>query len=312
MRFLVVFWLFVSTAIADDGKSLSGLQWLEKVDHAMRNLSYRGTVVLLKNGQLDTMKYRHGFEDGIEVETLSSLNSPLREVTRKANEISCLYKDSSQKVDGHQPIDRSFIVNLPRHFDNLDGQYLVAVTDQEMVAMRPVRLVAVLPKDELRYARKIWVDSETYLPLKLEVYGLDGHAIEQVVFTELVVDSVGPAAESAKSSSAHQHHRHHLTAEDFDKSAFQLKNWPKGFETVFFIRNMMQKGRKSVDHLLISDGFSSISVYFEAKGEHPVEGPRSLGAVNSFSKVLDNWQITVLGEVPAKTVELVAAGVAVR
>lgn len=312
MRFLVVFWLFLSSAIADDGKTLSGEQWLEKVDRAMRNLSYHGTVVLLKNGQLDTMKYRHGFEDGIEVETLSSLNSPLREVTRKANEIICLYTESSQKIGGRQPVDRSFIVNLPRHFDNLDGQYLVAVADQEMVAMRPATMIAVLPKDELRYARKIWVDSENYLPLKLEVYGLDGHAIEQVVFTELAVDGTTSAAEPPKPSTGNQRHQHQLTAEDFDKSAFQLKNWPKGFETVFFIRNMMQKGQKSVDHLLISDGFSNISVYFEAKGEHPVEGPRGLGSVNSFSKVLANWQITVLGEVPAKTVEWVAAGVAVR
>lgn len=67
-----------------------------------------------------------------------------------------------------------------------------------------------------------------------------------------------------------------------------------------------------MDHLLISDGFSSVSVYFEAKGEKGIEGLRSLGPVNSYSRVIDDLQITALGEVPVQTVELVAKGVSLR
>jgi sigma-E factor negative regulatory protein RseB len=37
-----------------------------------------------------------------------------------------------------------------------------------------------------------------------------------------------------------------------------------------------------------------------------------LGSVNSYSRVLGMYQITVLGEVPAQTVEIIALGITLR
>lgn len=315
MRFFIVFLLFISCAFADEHHSLTGGQWLTKVGNAMKAQDYHGTVVFMKNGQIDTMKYQHTVENGIEHERLVSLNSPLREITRKSDEISCWYKETSQKVESHQPIDRSFIVNLPVSPERLDAQYLLVVAGQEMIAMRPAQIIAVLPKDELRYARKIWVDTASWLPLKVEVYGAEGNTLEQVLFTEFVVDSAANHHSASEQTTIHDEHalqRHESQADVFENSVFQLRNWPAGFEKVFFIRNTMQQSKKTVEHLLISDGFSNISVYFEAKGEKSVEGLRTLGPINSFSRVIGDLQVTVLGEVPAQTVEFVASGVALR
>ncbi len=312
MRYLIVFLLCIVSAYADE-KQLTGQQWLDKINHAMKTLNYQGTVVFMKNSHLDTMRYQHRIEKGIEYETLSSLNSPLREVTRKSNQISCLFKETGEHAVDQHPIDRSFIVNLPQNTANLDQQYLLTVVGQESIAMRATQIIAVLPKDQLRYARKIWVDAESFLPLKIEVYGLDGNTLEQVLFTDLKLDALEEDASAVgeEKIELNQNAIHDLGAA-FDSSPFRLKNWPEGFKSVFFVRNSLQKSKKTVDHLLISDGFSSISVYFEPKDQQALEGLRSLGSVNSFSRVLGDLQITVLGEVPAKTVEFVAAGVALR
>ncbi|MCK9605664.1 MAG: MucB/RseB C-terminal domain-containing protein [Methylomonas sp.] len=313
MRFLFVFLFFVSCAFANDDQTLSGQQWLEKVNHAMKSLNYHGTVVFMRHGQVDTMRYQHTFENGIETERLTSLNSPLREVTRQSNEISCLYKESQQKIETQHPIDRSFIVNLPLKPERLHDEYLFAVAGQEMIAMRPAQIIAVLPKDDLRYARKLWIDTASLLPLKVEVYGLDGKTLEQVLFTDLNVDLLNTHTDADQTAvDKSKHHQMVSQAEAFEKSPFELKKWPAGFEKIFFIRNTMQKSRKTVDHLLISDGFSSVSVYFEAKSEKSIEGLRTLGPVNSYSRVIDDLQVTALGEVPVQTVELVAKGVSLR
>lgn len=309
MRFLIVFFLFVSAAVAENNPSSDGLVWLKKVGEAMKSHNYHGTVVFMKNGQIDTMRYQHTFEQGVEFEKLTSLNSPLREVIRKSSEIRCLYKETSQKIEASYPLDRSFIVNLPLQPDKASEQYLLAVAGQEMIAMHPAQIIAILPKDELRYARKIWVDTENFLPLKVEVYGLGGQAIEQVMFTELELDQNQPASEPAVAESAPAHGGQ---IERVENPPFELKNWPVGFEKKFFIRNTMQQSKKTVEHLMISDGFSNISIYFEAQGDKPLEGPRSLGPVNLYGRVIGNWQVTVLGEVPAQTVELVASGLSPR
>ncbi|MGR8932263.1 MAG: MucB/RseB C-terminal domain-containing protein [Gammaproteobacteria bacterium] len=303
-----------SPVFADETATYTGKEWLAKAGSAMKTLDYHGTVIFMKNDQIDTMKYRHTVEDGIETERLTSLNSPLRELVRKSNQISCLYKDTHKKIESYHPMDRSFIVSLPLTPERLDGQYLLAVAGQELIAMRPSQIIAVLPKDELRYARKIWVDRESSLPLKVEVYGSEGNALEQVMFTEFAVDPAEMENEGDHAVPIDEKRAHNQVdlTKNFDDAGFRLNHWPAGFEKVFFVRNNMQPSKKIVDHLLISDGFSNVSVYFETKGEHPATGLRTLGSVNSYSRVIGNHQVTVLGEVPAQTVEFVASGVALH
>lgn len=310
MRSFLFCLLFISSAFADDGQNLNGQQWLKDVSDAMKSRSYHGTVVFMKHGQVDTMKYQHSVENGIELERLVSLNSPLREITRNSGEINCLYKEDSQKVESHHPIDRSFIVNLPLNPEQVSEQYLIAVAGQEMIAMRPAQIIAILPKDDLRYARKLWVDTATWLPLKVEVYDLDGNTLEQVLFAELIVDDANTSSQTLQS--IHKQHHHEFKLAAFENSAYQLKKLPAGFEKIFFIHTSMQESKKQVDHLLISDGFSNISIYFEAKGDKGIEGRRILGPVNSYSRVIGDVQVTAMGEVPMATIELVANSVAMR
>jgi sigma-E factor negative regulatory protein RseB len=267
----------------------------------------------MKNGQLDTMKYRHSLEAGVEQERLSSLNTPLREVTRKHNEVSCLFKETKQKVINHHPLDSSFIINLPQSNDNLDKLYSITLLGNESVAMLPTQILDIKPKDQYRYARKIWIETQHYLPLKVEVYNVDGSILEQVLFTDLKIDGNSDVNASAiDENSLHVTHIHSTQAEPFEQAPFMLKNWPQGFNTVFFIRNSLQQSQKAVDHLLISDGFSSVSIYLEPKQDQGLQGLNSLGSVNSYSRVIDKFQITVLGEVPAKTVEYIATGIVLR
>ncbi|WP_347986828.1 MucB/RseB C-terminal domain-containing protein [Methylomonas sp. AM2-LC] len=311
--FLITAILFVSVAHAED-KLLSAPQLFENMKHALKSLNYQGTVVLMKNGQLDTMRYKHSVVEGVEQERLSSLNSPLREVTRKASEVSCLFKETSQKVINHHPVDSSFIINLPEDSSQIDALYSLAKQGKESIAMLPAEIITIQPKDQLRYSRKVWIESQYFLPLKVEVYDLNGMILEQLVFTDLKVEGINdpnPVVETNETT-LQVKHLHASQAEPYENAPFVLKNWPAGFKTLFFIRNSMQQAQKAVEHLLISDGFSSVSIYMEPKEAQGVEGLHSLGSVNSYSKVLDTYQITVLGEVPAQTVEFIATGITLR
>jgi len=179
--------------------------------------------------------------------------------------------------------------------------------------MLPTQIISVQPKDQLRYPRKIWIETQHFLPLKAEAYNQDGSTLDQMMFTNLQLVS-DPAADFGVTNAKDLQvkHIHATQAEPFENASFMLKNWPAGFKTVFFMRNSLEQSQKSVDHLLISDGFSSVSVYLGPKENDTVEGLHSLGSVNSFSRVIDNSQITVLGEVPVQTVEFIANGITLR
>lgn len=309
LRSLVIFLINLPLVLAEE-VSFNALQWLEHMSAAMKTINYQGTVVFMKNGLLDTMKYRHNIVDGVEQEQLISLNTPLREVVRKNNEVSCFYKETNQKVINHHPVDTSLLINLPQDLRQLTSLYELSSVGKEAIAMRPTEIISIQAKDQFRYNRKIWLDSANYLPLKVEVYNLDGSILEQLVFTDLRIEaSQEPVLTEVSNQPVQIKHIHSSQAEPFENAGFILKNLPSGFKSLFFIRNSMQQSQKAVDHLLLSDGFSSVSVYMEPKEANAVEGIHTLGSVNSYSRVLENYQLTVLGEVPAKTVEFIGSGI---
>ena len=59
-----------------------------------------------------------------------------------------------------------------------------------------------------------------------------------------------------------------------------------------------------VTQMVFSDGLSAISIFIEPDDgdEDDVDGLSSRGAVNMYHKVMDDHLITVVGEVPPRTV----------
>ncbi len=312
LRSIVVFFLAISTVFAGE-QNINAQQWLEKMSLAMKRLNYQGTVVFFKNGQLNTMKYSHTVSKGLEQERLLSLNSPLREIIRDTESVYCVFKESAKVVINHHPVSKSFIVDLPDNFSAVRSFYYFDLLSDASVAMHPAYVVSINSKDDYRYNRKIWIDKQSLLPLKVEIFNLADTAVEQVVFTDFQVGhSLGLVSMDAKIDDSNTKYIHQSVASSIDDAGFILQNIPPGFKPVFFTQMKMDNSQLAVDHLLLSDGFSSVSVYRESKTEDTQVGLQTLGAVNSFTHIMGDFYITAMGEVPAKTVQFIAQGARLR
>ncbi len=316
--------LAVGTASAEENQR-TAKDILHKMVNAMSVSNFQGTVIFLKNDKLEAMKYFHSAMDKQEQERLVSLNSPPREIVRNSDQIRCFYKLTRQVIVDHRPYEHSFIVDVPKNLDELDAIYHFEVAGEEDVAMLPSYVVAIQPKDDFRYVRKIWVSKAQFLPMKAVVYGLNGLVLEQVVFTDIQIDkpvsekmaksavvNKSPVPESLPPADAAQ------ANSAPEQTAFEVTALPQGFKQIFFSRKPLRQSEQPVDHLLLSDGFASVSVYVESKkanlsaSDSIPEGIHSAGAINSLSRVLADSQLTVLGEVPAATIKFIAEGVKLR
>ena len=277
-------------------------------------LNYQGTVVFFKNGKLEPMQYVHAAKNGDQQERLLSLNSPLREIIRDAGQVSCLFKETQQRlVDYRPPFERSFLVDVPKNPDDMGASYRFEIVGEEDVAMLPSYVVAIQPKDKARYPRRIWVEKQQFLPLKTVLYDNSGVLLEQVVFTGIEVKDELPFVDIKLldiTNPAHDIHQFH--PQTSDQADFVVTRLPKGFREFFFTRKPMHNADQPVDHLFLSDGFTSVSIYMEDKSAALQPGLQSIGAVNSFSRTINNYQLTVMGEVPAQTVEFIAEGIKLR
>ena len=314
-RLVFVFFISVNFVFADES-DIEAIQWLEKMSQAMKKLNYQGTVVFAKNGRIDTMKYFHATNgNGLEQERLLSLNSPMREVVRDAGKVHCIFLDSEKALIDHRPVSESFLVEVPKDFSALKDVYQYSFAGEELVAMLPAMIISIEAKDKNRFRRKIWIDKQYFLPLKEEVYDLEGKPVKQVVFADLHVGTQLPFVEVDEKTknitieNIHQIDSSSLAGKTKD---VVLENIPAGFKIEFFTRMDRVNSENSVDHLLLSDGFSSISVYRETKTKNTKKGLQALGAVNLFTHIGKNHQITAMGEVPATTVQSIAQGVHFR
>lgn len=312
LKVLVLFLSLASSAFAADSEQNPG-ESLLRMQQAMNQLNYQGTVAFLRNGKLNVLKYTHVSANGIGQERLVSLNSPLRETIRDADKVSCFFPETSRVIVDHRPAARSFLIDLPEQLSGLEEYYRFSFSGEEQVAMQPAKVLDISPKDPYRYARRIWIDSKLYLPLKVEVYNRLGNTIEQVVFTELEVKTDLPFVDVDSALEDKEVQRiHHRRPMPFETAGFELTQVPGGFRQQFFVQMTLKDNPIPVEHLLLSDGFSSVSVYLESKSTNIELGPRSTDSVNAFSRRIGNYILTVMGEVPEETVRYIAEGVEIR
>jgi sigma-E factor negative regulatory protein RseB len=311
-HFFIVLLLSIEIVSAREPE-LNAQQVLRKMNHAMGVLNYQGTVAFLKNGKLEPMKYVHAAAKGVQQERLLSLNSPPREIVRDAGKVRCLFKETQESIVDHRPFERSFLVDVPDNLDQMESIYQFEVVGEENVAMLPSYVVSIQPKDNARYPRKIWIEKEHFLPLKIVLYDNSAVPLEQVVFTDIEVKETLPFVDVKFLDTAHPaQHIHQFQPQSSDQAAFVVTELPKGFREVFFTRKPIHNAEQPVDHLLLSDGFTSVSIYMENKSGAMQSGLQSVGAVNSYSRIINNYQLTVMGEVPSETVKFIAEGIKLR
>jgi len=289
----------------------TGIEWLTGMRQATSSLNYQGVVAYIKDQQVESFKLFHQVNEGQERERLVSMNSPLREVVRTDGNVARYSADSQQVVVETKPANQSVLMSLPEDPSLLDRYYQINLRGQEYVAGALTQVVALEPRDGYRYTRLLWIDTVTHLPLKLDVLNEDGQSVEQMVFT--TINTQDPIARkdldpSAKTASAITQisHRESLPVGTLN---WTLKHVPDGFQIVSYSLLKRPPTNPPVEHILLSDGFSSVSVYIEKKAGKANGGPRKIGSINVAAVTLGDYSITVMGEVPLKTVELIADGI---
>lgn len=293
----------------------TAVDWLTEMRRAVAELSYKGVIAYLRDKEVDSFQLFHSAGPGTEQERLVSMNSPLREVVRNAEKVTCYFPDTRTVFVESKPAKRSVLLDIPADMVQLSRYYRVGLQGQETIARRLAQVVSIEPRDGYRYARLVWVDTDSKLPLKFELLDEDGQTVEQVMFTTLSVEQSIPREELEPSVPADSFAWRTNVREVLPLASLRwtLQNVPEGFQIISYTRMNRPPDDHPVEHILMSDSFSSVSIYIEEKSGVPAkEHPRKVGAIHADSIVIDGHLVTVMGEVPERTVEAIAKGLRYR
>lgn len=291
---------------------------LERMTQAGKELNYEGVFAYQTGKTLQSIQIFHRSDAEGESERLMSLNGVAREVIRSNDMVTCINPDGKQISVSRRPLGRGFPSDLPRRLRSATPFYDVTLGEEERIAGRITQELEIKPIDGYRYGYRLWVDKQTDLLLKSELVAENGDVLETFAFTaiETHIDISDEDLKPQTSGEEMTWHQSEPGKPTISADERLISNWetswlPAGFSLVASQNRLRANNGAFVEQKVYSDGLSSVSIFIERiKARHShLQGGSHMGAVNAFGTIIHSHFVTVVGEVPATTVEKIGAGI---
>lgn len=302
----------------------SGLMQLADMSKALNSSNYSGVYVHQRNGELQASRVVHqGGSDGApQRERLVKLTGDAQEIHRNGEDVTCYFpKQRSVLMDKNAP-KNPFSVAANWDLEQIANNYHVLLSKHAgRVAGRSCKKVILKPRDKYRYGYRLCIDEGTNMLLQADLVGHGDRVLEHMMFTDISFPEEIAASEFE-------------TAMDFDgvnwmhnpvlkvtqpqvsysvvskEPEWRLETVPNGFAMRLQQPSKGSRGKPERKQMVYSDGLASVSIFIEpVKGRTPLMGLSSMGVINAYGRVVDNHQITVIGDVPKSTVRSMAMSV---
>ena len=312
--FLFILFAGSSALSADDDPHV----WLTRMAGSVEGLNYQGTLVHMHDGDADILHIVHRVDNGMVTERITAMDGAGREIIRDNDEVTCILPDEQTVlVEPRDVRDRSQSPLQGRLPDptSFDGRhYKLSLIPGESVAGHKAVLLQIRPMDEYRYGYRIWLDERTGMPLKSQLRGVDDTTLEQIMFTEISIDTSIDADQVRPSIDTGSYNwQRSVAAPNPDESHTADQSWsagqlPPGFHKMAVRAKLMPGADMPTRQIVYTDGLATVSVFIEMGREEQDEGEgaSTMGAVNAYTIHQAGHMVTAVGEVPARTVKMIA------
>jgi sigma-E factor negative regulatory protein RseB len=317
VRFALIMVLFCAAvpafAVADNQ---ANMDWPQIIAFATHQTNYSGTFVYQYNGHMETARITHISDEKGRHEKLEYLDGPRREFVRNNNETWWSWGDRKATQVERQYNGNNFPALLPEQLSALSENYLIYTAEQARIAGFDTQTIIFQPKDTLRYAHKMWAHKDSGLLLKAVVLNEHKQPVEQYAFIHITIGgdiertSISPD-QSIVTEQPAQFPSPAETGGQASISDWRVVAVPPGFKKIMEMRRQFHNNKTAVIHYVFSDGLAGISVFIETLGNNFGKklGLSNRGAVHIYRKIKGDYLVTVVGEVPPRTVMQVADSV---
>ncbi|MGD9355512.1 MAG: MucB/RseB C-terminal domain-containing protein [Chromatiales bacterium] len=280
------------TPLASPGAEEDPLEILNRMQQTVRQLSYEGDFVYQYGDVLNAMHINHDWQEGNEREYLRTLTGPSREVVRDNFTLAQFDQQKPASVSERRRRNAPTLVTFDP--ERLSAVYDFRILGKDRVAGRETTIVLVQPRDEMRYGHRLYIDSETALPLRRVVLDRQGKPISQLMFTSISIRKMGDNKQVPPNE---------IQPGPIDyRGKWSFEGLPEGF--VMEIHDSSeQEGVVRSEQFVFSDGIARLSLYIEDRDVANAPGQSVVGPVGILGAEVDGHRVTVVGEAPIETLK---------
>lgn len=287
---------------------LSAQAWMNRLATTTKQVAFEiAFVVSSPNREVMPYVWRHAILDtGDSAEQLSLLNGPGYEQIRINNRVSIFepgfspYSINAKAIDG--PVPMAFIHST----DIVNASYEVLLMGRNRISGRMAQQLRIVSKDKSRYGYHLWLDEQTGLLLKLNMYNLDGSLLEQILVTQLIIsddvknyfdniqiEQLPPLAVAG--------------SQGMQKLSWTVAYRPVGMQILKQNLHRLSITGDPAEYMMLSDGLVDVSIYVMAANDaiqNDISVTTDTTTVVSISD--GRAQVTVVGEIPVATANKIA------
>ena len=286
--------------------------WLSALSQTLKTRNFSTSFVVIKNNHAEPYHWFHGVDEtGKELEILSLLNGPRRDVLRKNNIVSYIepelppYSVETFQMSGG-PIPAIFSGDIIA----LEKGYNFISLGKSRVLGRSAQIIRIVSKDNNRFGYRLWLDQDSSMLLKMSVITREGKVLEQVQFTHLEFSTDLP--EPLKKLQVADMPPVIDVPESTVNNDLRWKvNWlPNGFKKIRSNYHRLSITKQATEFLLFSDGLVDVSVYINKSSvKHRAPEFVMNGATGVFNQVVNGIEVSVVGKIPSTTAKSIADSV---
>lgn len=291
---------------------------LQRAAQAARSVSYAGTFVHSNGDRISTVRITHVNVGGDEHERIEPLDGERLDIVRRNDEMYCYFPDAKTVRLDRRVTARFFPALLSAPAATIAASYEVRLGPTERVLGYECQWIRLEPRDAMRFAQRLCSEVNTGLLLRAKTLNERQNVIEHYTFTDL---KLGPQVgrSDVKSIFEARVKRWTTDAQPREETKSVETGWtvaslPSGFQKVNELKRSLPGRAHPVSQLIFSDGIVSMSVFVEpnAPPARTAEASSEDGTTTFFVRPMGEHLVSVLGEVPLATAQLVGRSVARR
>lgn len=304
-------WLAASAVAADDARAR-----LERMRAAALERNYQGTMVVSSGGTMSSSRVAHYRAGDQSFEHIEALDGRLQQVLRHNDLVHTVWPQSGVVVVERRDSGsaRSLLVQTVEA--RLLDRYELRVEGQQRIAGREAEVLLLQPRDDWRYAQRLWADRASGLMLRAEIVGSDKGVLESSGFSAIEID-IKPQPEVVLLPLRRLTGLRVLRAQQ-DRTQLDAEGWRlarplPGFEVASAVRRPLEavadgndgKPPERMLQVVFSDGLTHVSLFVERFDEqrHRKDVQAQIGATATRMQRRGGWWLTAMGDVPPATLK---------
>ena len=178
------------------------------------------------------------------------------------------------------------------------------------IAGRSAQQIRIISKDKTRFGLNVWLDQETGLLLKLNMFGQEGQLLEQIQVTSIQI-AKEPDPFFAKIEPGMLPEVVSFSTSATLNSLWEIGYIPRGMTIVKRDLRRLSRSSGVVEYIMLSDGLVDVSVYLQGRDNNKPQD-NLVGTVQSDTLLtIEHGEliITIIGKLPASTANAIAKSI---